>query len=318
MRVLITGALGFIGSSLVAHLRQQTDWPLRLLVRRVPPALVDWVQGLEVWKGDLTQPETLQGLGAGVDAVVHLAALDAGTCRADPVAAQRVNVEGTLHLLRALEGAALQQVIYLSTFHVYGVNQRDRVTEATPVAPLHPYATTHAMAELLVSEYARQRQQGATLLRLANSCGPPLYTEASCWQLAVNDLCRQAVEQQRLVLRSSGLQVRNFIALADVVRALAWLLGRGAAGVQTLNLGGDRTHSILEVVQAVQACYQARYGLLLPLSRAEPRPGETVRPLDYRSDAIRALGFTPQVPLAAIVAATLDFCQQHFRGPGSP
>ncbi len=312
MKILITGALGFLGGQLVAHLRQQTDWQLRLLVRRVPPELADWVQGLDLWKGDLTQPETLRGLGDGITGVVHLAALDSGTCKADPVAAQRVNTEGTLHLLRALEGAALQQFVYVSTFHVYGANKRDRVTESTPVAPVHPYATSHAMAELLVGEYARQRRQGATILRLANSCGPPLYPGAHCWQLVVNDLCRQAVEQQKLVLRSSGLPVRNFVALPDVVRALTWLLARDTGEVEVLNLGGDRSTRILDVAQAVQTVYQEQFGGALPLERPDPRPGETTPQLDYRSDAIRALGFVPQVSLTETLRATLAYCQQQF------
>ncbi|KGF73217.1 hypothetical protein DO97_01565 [Neosynechococcus sphagnicola sy1] len=311
MKVLITGALGYIGGQLVEQLRQRSDCQLRLLVRRDPLELQAWVSGLEVWQGDLTQPQTLRGIGDGIDRVIHLAALDAPSCQRDPVAALRVNVEGTLNLWAAV-GSAPAQLIYLSTFHVYGANGRDRVTEETPLAPIHPYGSTHGMAELYTTMYARQRQQGATILRLSNSYGPPLTPDVNCWTIVINDLCRQAIAQQRLVLRSSGLQVRDFIALRDVVAAIEQVMRQPAPEIQTLNLGGLKTYSILEVAQAVQGIYQTDYGRHLPLERPQPLPQETPGSLDFRCDRLQAWGWRPHISLTDNIRQTLRFCQQHF------
>ena len=311
MKVLVTGGLGYLGGRLVEHLRQRPDCTLRLLVRRVPVELATWVEGLEVRYGDLTRPETLRGIGCGMDAVIHLAALNEVECARDPVAALRVNVEGTLHLLEALS-PDLHQVIYVSTFHVYGANGHGVVSEETPLAPVHPYAATHAMAELYVGMYARQRRHGAAILRLSNAYGAPLASSVDRWSLVVNDLCRQAIEQRRLVLRSSGLQVRDFVGLADVVRAIELVLADAAMDVRTYNVGGLATHSALDVAQTVQRVYAELYGQTLTLERPQPQPGESKGSLNFRCEPMRALGFVPQVSLQEGVRETLQFCHQHF------
>lgn len=322
MRVLITGGLGYIGGRLANYLRSHNNsnnsnnlsakpYPLRLLVRRVPPELEKWVEGLEIWKGDLTQPETLAGIGQDIDTVVHLAALDAPHCAADPNAALRVNVEGTLNLLEALQGQ-IQHFIYYSTFHVYGQNGRDRVTEETPIAPVHPYAATHAMAELYATMYARRNSYGATIIRSANSFGAPLYSGANCWTIVLNDLARQAVTQQRLVLKSAGLQVRNFVPLPDALRAIELILQRNCAEVEVYNLAGNASYSIYEAAQLVQKVYFEDFGQMLPIERPEAKYGESRGSLDYRCDRLNALGFQQKMTLADNIRQILQFCQEEF------
>ena len=311
MRLLVTGGLGYLGGRLVEYLRQKPEFSLRLLVRQVPPSLANWVQVMEVRLGDLTRPESLRGIGEGIDAVIHLAALNEVQCERDPIAALRVNVEGTLHLLEAL-GNSPRLLVFLSTFHVYGANGHGVVTEQTPLAPIHPYATTHAMAELHVGMVARQRRQGAVILRLSNSVGAPIRPGVDRWTLLVNDLCRQAVEQRRLVLRSSGLQVRDFVPMADVVRVFDFLFQQDLADVRTYNLGNSTSVSVLEVAQKVREIYARLYGQTLPIERPNPKPGETSRPLHFRCDPIRALGFTPHASLDDAIQETLQFCHRHF------
>ena len=117
MKILITGALGYMGGRLVAYLRGLSDFNLRLFVPQVPRELAEWVTGLDVREGDLTRPETLEGICDGVDKVIHLAAIQEVDCARDPVSALRVNVGGTLHLMRAL-APSVTQIIFMSTFHV--------------------------------------------------------------------------------------------------------------------------------------------------------------------------------------------------------
>ncbi|MDB9311688.1 NAD(P)-dependent oxidoreductase [Spirulina sp. CS-785/01] len=310
-KILITGGLGYVGGRLAAYLRQFPHYKLRLLVRRIPTELQDWVEGLEIWQGDLTQPETLQGVGDNIDGVVHLAALDAPTCTTHPTEALRVNVEGTLNLLEALQGE-IEHFLYYSTFHVYGRNAQGRVTEDTPLAPIHPYAATHAMAELYAGMYARRQGFGASIIRSANSFGAPLYTGANCWTIVFNDLCYQAVTQQRLQLKSAGLQVRNFIPLPESLRVVELLLRTNLQSVEVYNLGGEQSYSILEAAELVQKVYFEDFGQMLPIERPEPQKGEQRGVLDYRCDRLKALGFQQQMSLSENIRQTLQFCQEHF------
>ena len=315
MNVLVTGGLGYLGGRLVEHLRRKDGYKIRLLVRRQPHELSTWFQGLEVWPADLTRPETLLGVGEGIDAVVHLAALNQSQCAQHPDAALAVNVGGTMHLMEAL-GPDLGAVVYLSTFHIYGANGHDVVTESTATAPVHAYAATHAMAELCVAMYARQRGHSATILRVSNGFGAPVYPGVSSWTLIVNDLCRQAVEHGRIVLRSSGLQMRDFVGLFDVVRAIELVLSGAGTDVRTFNVGGASS-SILQVARTVQSVYAALYDRELPLERPEPCPGETGRQLDFRYEPLRAAGYAPSVSLQEGVRETLEFCIDHFAEPGN-
>lgn len=310
MKLLITGGLGYIGGRLVDYLHQQPGYELRLLVRRKPPAFTARWSGVEFWSGDLTEPATLSGIGEGVTQVIHLVALNHTVCVQDPIAALRVNVEGTLNLLAAV-GSDIQQFIKMSTIHVYGANNQGQVTEATPIAPIHPYAVTHAMSELYVSMYARRYEYGASIIRLSNSYGAPFSVDVKQWTVVVNDLCRQAVTQKRLVLRSAGLQVRDFIGLADVIQATKLLLQQPSKTVMSYNLGGA-TYTILEVAKMVQQVYAALYGALLPLERPDPQPGETPGQLDFQCQPMQTLGFVRTINLEQGIRETLQFCQTAF------
>ena len=311
MNILVTGGLGYLGGRLVEHLRNRPGYEIRLLVRRETPELSIWLRGLELWRGDLRRPETLRGVGDGMDAVVHLAALNQAQCAQDPDAGLAVNVGGTLHLLEALD-ANVNQFIYVSTFHAYGANGHGEVTESTPFAPVHPYAATHAMAELYVEMYARQRCHGAAVLRVSNAFGAPVHADVNAWTLVVNELCRQAVERRSIVLRSAGLQVRDFVGIGDVMRAIELALSSTSTDVRTYNVGGMASHSVLEVSQMVQKVYASLEGRELPLECPEPGAGDSRGSLDFRCEPMSALGYEPQVTLQDGVRETLQFCLRHF------
>ena len=311
MKLLVTGGLGYVGGRLVEHLLHQPGYEIRLLTRREAPELAGWLQGVEVWRGDLRRPETLRGMGDGIDAVVHLAALNQDKCAQDPDGALAVNVGGTLHLLEALD-TRLRQFIYVSTFHGYGANGRGVVTELTPLAPVHPYATTHTMAELYVGMYARQRSHGAGILRVSNGFGAPAHGGVDAWTLVVNELCRQAIEHGRLVLRSPGLQVRDFVGLADVAHAIELAFSNTTADVKIYNVGGLASYSMLEIAETVRRVYTGLYGRELPLERPEPGPADVRGSLDFRCEPMQALGYRPRVTLEDGVRETLEFCVGHF------
>jgi len=311
LKVLVTGGLGYLGGRVVEHLRYLQQHELRLLVRRVPEELRSWLHGTELWQGDLTQPETLKGIGDGVDALVHLAALNEVACARDPVVALRVNVEGTLNLLESL-GTSLRSAVYVSTFHVYGANGRGVVTEQTAPAPVHPYAATHLIAEEYVGMYARTKGFNAAILRLSNGYGTPAHPLVDRWTLLVNNLCREAVEMQRLRLRSSGLQARDFVALEDAVRAIGLVLTDSSKQVTIYNVGGMATYTVSEVARTVQQAYEELRGVSISLERSEPKPGEAVESLDFRCEPLRALGYAPQGNLSKGVRETLEFCFRHF------
>ena len=99
-------------------------------------------------------------------------------------------------------------------------------------------------------------------LRLSNGFGCPMGLEVNRWTLVFNDLCRQAMTSGEMILRSSGKQHRDFIALHDVAAAVDHFLFVNSEkwGDGLFNLGGDCSLSILEVAKTIATVYEKKYG----------------------------------------------------------
>ncbi|MFZ5572756.1 MAG: SDR family NAD(P)-dependent oxidoreductase [Thermodesulfobacteriota bacterium] len=170
MKALVTGAGGFIGSFLVAELIRRGH-TVRALLLPQEDAAAAMELGAEIVRGDLTRPETLSGVGKGVDVVFHLAGrvLDWGAYDLF----RAVMVEGTRHLLEAC-GRDIGRFVYFSSIAALGLN-RDLAgldetagSETTGI----PYCDTKIEAEALVKQFCTPRSIPYTIIRPANVIGP--------------------------------------------------------------------------------------------------------------------------------------------------
>lgn len=153
MRVLITGATGFIGQRLVTALLAR-EVSIRLLVRSVEKAKAIWgTASLEMCQGDLAEPLTLDNLCEGVDTVFHLASGsfsekdDGGEAEQ---LHQKVAVEGTRELLRLAAKAGVRRFIFVSSVKAMGEGEGDCLDEASPVVPQSAYGRAKLAAEQVV------------------------------------------------------------------------------------------------------------------------------------------------------------------------
>src|SRR5262245_61330291 len=135
MRVLVTGASGYIGSAVVQALAGNGHEPVALVHHK------DTATDVEARPGDLLNPSSLTGALASVDAVCHLASLTSGRESFErPVKYFRVNVGGTLALLDAMASTGVHQLVFASTAAIYGTPDRQPMNEDLPDNPPHPYA----------------------------------------------------------------------------------------------------------------------------------------------------------------------------------
>lgn len=311
-RVLITGGLGYVGGRIAQHLTADANLSLRLTSRRTSAPILPWLGNGEIVPWDIAQNDS--GICAGVDTVVHLAALNEIDCARDARAALEVNGMGTLRLLQAAQAAGVRRFIYFSTAHVYGVPLVGAISEQTVPRPVHPYAITHKVAEDFVLAARDQEKIDGVVLRLSNGFGAPIAAEVNRWTLLVNDLCRQVVTTGTLVLRSNGLQQRDFITLQDAARCVAHIMAlpKSECGDGLFNLGGECSRSIYEMAQLVAARCQAVLGFTPPIERVEPQLGEQSTALDYSIAKLKTTGFALQSRFEDEIDATLSLCQQAF------
>ena len=252
-RVLITGGLGYVGGRIAEYLSLNSDFHLALGTRRYRAERPGWLRKGELVRMDLGSEKSLEEACSGVRYLIHLAGLNEIDSLNDPEKALLINGGGTLRLLRTAQNAGVERFLYFSTAHVYGAPLEGTITEETVPKPVHPYAITHRVAEDFVLATHKNDALTGIVFRLSNSFGSPNSPYADRWTLIVNDLCRQAVEKRKLMLRSSGLQQRDFIALEDVGKAVVYFLGlqRSECGDGLFNLGGDGSMRIIDLAELV-------------------------------------------------------------------
>jgi len=308
--VLVTGASGYIGGHLVRYLEAEGRWAIRAAFRNVPAG---GVTSGAACPFDLFDSAVLNAACAGVDAVIHLAALNDADCRRYPEEAFRVNCAGTHNLVEAARRAGVKRFIYASTAHVYGTPLEGAIDESRLPRPVSIYALTHKCAEDVVLAAAPGMQ--SMVLRLSNGFGAPSTPEVNAWMLLANDLCRQAVERRKLVLQSPGLQWRDFITMTDVVRGFAHALDvpDGAAN-GILNLGGENVMRVIDFCALVQKVSERLLGEPLSVERpAVPIGSASPDSFSYSVERLKATGFTLVGDIEGELEHLLRYCRTHFQ-----
>ncbi|OGH00616.1 MAG: hypothetical protein A2600_07960 [Candidatus Lambdaproteobacteria bacterium RIFOXYD1_FULL_56_27] len=312
MKVLVTGGFGYIGGRLCLHLRQ-TGHQVTLTSRRAARDWPQWAQGFEVKPADTADPKALAELCRGQDALIHLASLNEVYCGQDPVRAVEVNSLETLRWVLAAQ-KQVGRFLYFSTAHVYQAPLVGVIDESHPCRPRHPYAYSHRAAEDYVLSSFDQGHFSAAVIRLSNCFGTPADAAVDRWTLLVNDLCTQAVKEKKLVLRSTGLQQRDFVTMADVLAGTEHLLTVEAArlGDGLFNLGSGRSVSIWEMTQRIARRAEVLLGVPLPIERPLPEPGAQEPGLEFRIEKLKATGFEPTNLWDPEIDQTLRLCQSTY------
>ena len=316
-KVLITGGLGYVGGRIAVHLLSLAGkFDLRLMTRRSPEKSPSWAAGLDVVQADVTDSHALEAALKGVDTVVHLAAVNEIDSAEDPDLALEVNGRRTYLLLRACASRGVRRFIYFSTFHVYGPWATQPITEQTPTRPVHPYAFTHRLAEDYVNWYRHSGDIQTVVLRLSNGYGYPAGPAVDRWTLVFNDLCLQAVTKGEIVLRSTGSQHRDFIALSDVGRAVEHLIDLPGEmwGDGLFNLGGECSLSILEVAHRIAGEFSHCYGKDIPVTAAQAEISPPPEPVVFSIEKLKQTGFRPNGDMAKEIRGTFAVCQQLAQG----
>lgn len=312
--VLLTGGLGYVGGRVSRYLAETSDCHLRLGTRDASQPPPEWLVRCELVALDLLDDASLAAACRGVKSLVHFAALNEIDSAADPQQALTVNGLGSLRLLRAAIDAGVERFIYFSTAHVYGSPLAGRLTEESLPRPQHPYAITHRTAEDFILAAHDKKEIAGIVLRLSNGFGAPERAAVNRWTLIANDLCRQAVTARKLVLRSSGLQYRDFITLTDVGRAVLHVLqlDRATCGDGLFNLGGQSSMRIIEIVEKIAERCEAVLGFRPEIQKPAASADEQVLSLDYRMDKLKGTGFSLLSNIDEEIDATLLLCRRAF------
>ena len=261
MRVLVTGGAGFIGSHLVRRLADSGHSVTALdnLRRGTLDNLHPIRHGIDFRQADIRDEAALSAAMRGCTTVFHLAAVS-NVVEANRNAAETcsVNVEGTVHVLRAAAETGVQRVVFTSSREVYGDARSTPVSETFPIQPKNAYGASKAAGELYCRVLADAGPE-ITVLRLAN-----VYGAADVGRVIPNFITN-ALRGEPLVVYG-GEQVMDFVYI-DVVLDALQQAGFGPFVPGPLNVGSGRGTSILELARRVLQATGSSAGIRVSESR---------------------------------------------------
>ena len=250
MNFLITGAAGFLGSSLANHLAREGHQVRGLddLSTGDPKVLAPDVH---FTRGDVSDRPKLWTLLQDVDVVYHLAArVSVQESILYPRDYNTVNVGGTVALMEAMRDVGVKRVVLASSGAVYGDMSDGSLKETDIPNPRSPYAVSKISAEYYVRTIGNLWNIETVSLRIFNAYGPGQHLPPSHPPVVPHYL-RQALRGGTLVAHSDGSQTRDYVYVDDVVSAMVAAATAPNVNGQVLNIGSGVETSIKELINTV-------------------------------------------------------------------
>lgn len=250
MRVLVTGGFGYLGGRIAQGLAEQGHQII--LGSRIDHAVPSWLPKAKVLKMGWGDGKIMRSYCKNVDTVIHVAGINAQECVLDPVRAIEFNGLETARLVQASIASGVQKFIYLSTVHVYSSSLVGVINENTCPTNKHPYATSHLVGENAVL-YQSDIVDDFTgiVLRVSNTVGAPTNKKTNCWTLAVNDFCRQIVEDGKIEVQSPMGIERDFIPISMLCEAINKAIDSDVdSGV--MNISASNSMSLQEIIDVIK------------------------------------------------------------------
>ena len=305
-KLLVTGGLGFIGSSYLRIILTETDLEvvnLDLMTYAANPATLQDFETDPRYtfvKGDIADPDAVKKAVQGCDAVLNFAAethVDRSIQDAAPFT--RTNVEGVRVLL---EAARAQNIRFLqvSTDEVYGEVMDGLSTEGDAFRPRSPYSASKAGGDLLVQAYGTTYDMDVVTTRGSNNYGPYQFPEKIIPLFVTN-----ALEDKPLPVYGSGKAIRDYIFVDDHARGIHQALLKGRRG-EAYNLGGQNQTDGLMVAETVLSALDKPKDLLVYV---KDRPGHDYRYALDIAKAQRELEWEPSMTFAEGIAKTIAWYQ---------
>lgn len=308
MKVVVTGASGFIGSHLCDRLLEAGHevvgidgyvpfYPRAMKEKNI--AVAQASDRFRLVETLIEKADDLESILEGASAIYHLAA-QAGVRASwgeDFAGYVEHNVLGTQRLLEAAVNAAVPRLVYASSSSVYGDVKELPLRESMTLAPVSPYGVTKLAAEHLVHLYGKADGLSVTSLRFFTVYGPRQRPD-----MAFHRFLKAVRDGQPITLFGDGEQTRDFTFIADLIDVLQSALVQGKPGY-VYNVGGGQRISVLKVLEAIAAVTDRE----VRIERMAGQKGDMRDTLADTTLAARDLGFVPKTPLATGLKAEWEW-----------
>lgn len=320
MTVLVTGGHGFVGSHLARALLGRGE-AVRVLDRPAPREadvggerlsgldLLGIRDEVELAEGDLRDAEAVGATVAGCDAVFHLAAQTiVGVARESPLETLEVNVRGAWNVFEACRENEVERIVFASSDKAYGSSPELPYREDFPLRAAYPYDASKAAADVVARSYANAYGLPLAVTRFANVYGGGDLN----FSRLVPETVVAMLDGRPPVIRSDGSPERDFLHVGDAVSAylaIAAAIGEGRGVGEAFNAGGERPHSVREVIELISAAAGSE---VEPDFQGVGSPAGEIDRQFVDSSKLRELtGWRPEVELDDGLRRTVEWYREH-------
>jgi len=311
---LVTGGAGFIGSHIVDELVRRGE-KVRVLDNfstgkheNLSLATGRPREAVDVIQGDIQDWGAVQRAVQGVDYVLHEAALaSVPQSVADPLHTNQVNVAGTLNVLLAARDAGVKRVVFAGSCAVYGNNANLPLREADTPQPLSPYAASKLAGESYCSAFLQAYGLPTVVLRYFNVFGPR-QDPTSEYSAVIPKFITALLRDRPPTIYGDGTQSRDFVPVANVVRANLLACERDQAIGHVINVGCGEQYTLLDLhAQLVDLTHKNLSPVFAPA-----RMGEVKHSRAAIDTATQTLSYKPETTWREGLRQTLAWYTDHL------
>lgn len=315
LKILVTGAGGFIGSHLTERLAEEGH-EVRAFVRYNSSSSWGWLNDspvkneIEILSGDIRDMDGVRRAMGGCAAVFHLAALiGIPYSYLSPLAYIKTNTEGTYNVLEAARDLGVERVVHTSTSEIYGTAQYAPIDEKHPVNPQSPYAASKSAADQMALAYYRSFGLPVTVIRPFNTYGPRQSARA-----VIPTIASQLLAGKTRIKLGNTAPTRDLSFVADTVNGFLLAgLCESAAG-EVVNLGAGQEISIGGLARKIAAIIGCALEIEEDASRLRPEKSEVERLLADASKARALAGWEPKFSLDEGLRGTIAWIGENAAG----
>ena len=281
MRIIITGGFGFLGQRLGKYFHDRGySVFLGSRTKRKKPL---WLKNGDVfftdWKNIYSSLSNIKS----VNTLIHAAGMNAGDSEKNQEKANLINGLLSNELLDACVKNKINNFLYLSTAHVYANPLQGEISEDSNLKNNHPYAQSNALGEKQVFQFKDSNKINSKVLRISNCFGAPVDMKTDCWHLLVNNICLQAFKNQKIILKSDGSTLRDFISISEFCRIVDFINKNCMEDKEynVLNVGGE-TFSVNEITKLVKTIYEKKYKTTIEIKKNNSAQRSEIPKLNYK------------------------------------
>lgn len=315
-KILVTGADGFIGSHLVEELVRQGA-QVRAFVYYNSFNSWGWLEDcspevlkkIEVFPGDIRDPNGVLEASKGRNLIFHLAALiGIPFSYHSPDSYVDTNIKGTLNILQAARQLKVEKILHTSTSEVYGTTQYAPINEQHPINPQSPYAATKSAADSLALSFFRSFDLPVAIARPFNTFGPRQSARA-----IIPTIVSQIYAGEKTIKLGNLQATRDFNYVQNTVEGFLKIAASDHTIGEVFNIGSGTEVSIRELVDLISRLTQKKVKIQSDPQRLRPDKSEVERLICDAGKLKNLCQFEPKISLEQGLSKTCRWIKDHLK-----